>query len=522
MIRILIFLVILTALALGLAWLADRPGDIVLTWQGYHVETSLMVGLAGLLGVAIALMIIWSLLRFALRIPSLMSIWRRARRRQKGLDALSRGMVAAGAGDLRVAHQSSREAEKHLGDEPLALLLRAQVAQLHGDRDDAERTFRRMLEKPETRVLGLRGLHVEARRRGDAEAAHAFASQAHDIAPIGWAGQAVLEHHSSQEDWSKALQTVEANLKKKLIDKETARRQRAVLQTAIGMELIDRDPTEALSLAREAVKQAPELAPASVLLGRLLTRRGDLRRAAKALEAGWRLAPHPDIGRAYVEVRPGDSAKDRLARAQTLSRFAPDHPESRLLLARAALEARDFKKARDVMEPLVGERAPMRPTARACLMMADIEETEFGPTGALREWLSRAARAPRDPAWIADGVISDTWAPASPVTGKLDAFLWQTPTERLTQPIPDSPIEPSVAIPMIPIPPRQPEPPAAETPQPEPTPAAPASESVAIATAEPSAPEPAEVLPPDAPPPKPSARTNDKTHGAPDDPGPRR
>ena len=26
------------------AWIADRPGDILLTWQGYRVETSLMVG----------------------------------------------------------------------------------------------------------------------------------------------------------------------------------------------------------------------------------------------------------------------------------------------------------------------------------------------------------------------------------------------------------------------------------------------------------------------------------------------
>jgi HemY protein len=47
----------------------------------------------------------------------------------------------------------------------------------------------------------------------------------------------------------------------------------------------------------------------------------------------------------------------------------------------------------------------------------------------VREWLARGSRAPRDPAWIADGVISRSWAPASPVTGKLDAFVWTTPPE---------------------------------------------------------------------------------------------
>jgi HemY protein len=51
----------------------------------------------------------------------------------------------------------------------------------------------------------------------------------------------------------------------------------------------------------------------------------------------------------------------------------------------------------------------------------------------VREWLARASRAPHDPAWIADGIISDVWAPASP-SGKLDAFVWRTPDERLSAP----------------------------------------------------------------------------------------
>ena len=64
--------------------------------------------------------------------------------------------------------------------------------------------------------------------------------------------------------------------------------------------------------------------------------------------------------------------------------------------------------------------------------MADIEEAD-GHHGAVREWLGRAARAPRDKAWVADGVISDRWAPVSP-SGTLDAFVWRTPDERIAAP----------------------------------------------------------------------------------------
>ena len=43
MIRILFFLLVVFALGLGFAWLADRPGDMVVTLDGYQYQVSLMV-----------------------------------------------------------------------------------------------------------------------------------------------------------------------------------------------------------------------------------------------------------------------------------------------------------------------------------------------------------------------------------------------------------------------------------------------------------------------------------------------
>jgi HemY protein len=205
-----------------------------------------------------------------------------------------------------------------------------------------------------------------------------------------------------------------------------------------------------LRVAREAAGLAPDLVPAVALAGRLLGQRGDLRRASRLIEACWKLAPHPDLANSYLDLRPGDSAADRLARARTLARLAPDDSESHLCIARAAIDARDFATARAAMQPLIDGEA--RPSARMCLMMADLEETEHGMGGRVREWLARASRAPRDKAWVADGVVSDTWAPVSPVTGKIDAYRWQTPAERLSavwEPVPHE-AEPAVARPALP------------------------------------------------------------------------
>jgi HemY protein len=431
--RALVFIGLLAVAAFGAVWLADRPGSVVVAWGGYEYRTTVAVAVIAAVGIALFLSILWTAVRYVLRLPGRLSFASRARRRAKGYAAVSRGMVAVGAGDPAAARRHAGDAERLLGREPLTLLLKAQAAQIAGDRPGAEAAFKRMIEDPETRVLGLRGLFVEARRRGDDAAARAYAAEAARLAPaVGWANEALLEAQSADGDWRGALATIERRASLGLLDKTTARRQRAVLLTADALARCDRDEDGALENALEAVKLAPDLVPAAALAGRILSRRGDLRRAARTVEAAWKLQPHPDLADTYLNLRPGDSALDRLARAETLARLSSWDPEARMALARAALEAHEFARASETLRPLLEER----PTVRACLLMADIEQAEHGATGQVREWLARAARSPRDPVWIADGVVSDHWAPISPVTGRLDAFVWQAPPDVLTGPGP--------------------------------------------------------------------------------------
>lgn len=427
--RALVFIGLLALAAWGAVWLADRPGSVVVTWAGVEAQTSVAVAVVGTIVLAMLLAGVWALVRFLMAFPRRLNRRSGLRRRERGFAAVSRGMIAVGSGDPIAARRHAGEAERLLGHEPLTLLLRAQAAQISGDRPAAEAAFRTMAETDETRVLGLRGLFVEARRRGDEPTAIAYATEAARLAPaVSWANEAVLEGQCAAGDWRGALASVERRSSLGLMDKATARRHRAVLLTADALASEDGDPERALAEALDAAKLAPDLVPAAALAGRLLARRGDLRRAAKVIEVAWRRAPHPDLAETYLGLRLGDSALDRLRRAETLARLSSWAPEARLALARAALEARQFGRARDVLRPVIEER----PTVRACLLMAEIEEAEHGrDSGRVREWLARATRAPRDAAWIADGVVSEHWAPVSPVTGRLDAFVWQPPPDLL-------------------------------------------------------------------------------------------
>src|SRR6478735_6114687 len=427
MIRVLLFLALVALMAFGVVWFADRPGDVAIVWQGYRIETSVMVALVAVAIVALIAVIIWSIVRTILRSPDLIAMFMSHRRGVRGYLAISRGLVAVGAGDAAAAKRAANEAERIAPSEPLALLLNAQFAQLSGDRAAAEHAFRAMAERDDTKLLGLRGLYIEAQRRKDVAAARAYAEEAANAAPaLGWAGQAVLEFRCASGDWAAALSALDRNSRFGLIDKTEYKRQRAVLLTARAIAAADGERDRARSLALDALKLAPTLVPAAELAGRLLGEAGELRRASRIIEKAWAANPHPDLAEAYAHLRPGDSARERLARVQSLALRAPGHVESALAVARAALDAQEFVVARNAVRPLLKE-----PTQRVAALMAEIEERDSGDEGRAREWMGRALRAPRDPAWTADGYVSDRWMPVSPVSGRLDAFQWKVPLAEL-------------------------------------------------------------------------------------------
>jgi HemY protein len=316
------------------------------------------------------------------------------------------------------------EAARIAPDEPLTLLLSAQASQLAGDRETAERTFHAMAARDDTRLLGLHGLFIEAQRRNDLAAARLFAEEAATSprAPV-WAALAVFDARCAAGDWVGALERLDRNLKGGLIDRAAHRRLRAVLLTARALDADSNDDrTSARAFALEAVMLAPTLVPAAALAGRLLGEGGEMRRAARIVEAAWKASPHPDLAEAYAHLQRGASARDRLTRVERLAEDTPGHVEGALAVARAAIDAQEFAIARRVLAPLA-----IVPSQRVAMLMAELEEKEHGDEGRAREWMTRAVRARHDPAWTADGMVSDRWMPVSPASGRLDAFQWKDP-----------------------------------------------------------------------------------------------
>jgi len=427
MTRIFFFILFIVAAALGLAWLADRPGTVSVAWLGYQIETSAFVAALALAALVSFFILVFALLRYVWTRPAAVAAYVQERRRQQGHEAQSRGLLAIGVGDRAQAQRYAGIAGRNLPREPLTALLRAQAAQLKGDPAAARRAFEAMLDRPETQLLGVRGLFLEAKRSNDGDAARALAEQAVERDPkLAWGVNALFDIQARAGDWEGALNTLAIARQNGHVDADTANRRRAVLLTAEAREAEAFDPDKALTLANEALRLAPSLVPAAELACRLFASKGEVRAASRQIVRTWKLSPHPDLAAGYAFAKPGLSPRDRLKRVEYLAGLTPNDIEGPIAVANAAIEAQEWQQARDVLAPYLEER----PSARICTLMARIEAGD-GDKGREREWLARAVRAPRDRAWIADGYVSDRWLPVSPVTGAVDAFEWKAPVDAI-------------------------------------------------------------------------------------------
>jgi HemY protein len=423
MIRILFYLLVVLALGFGFSWLADRPGNLFIIWQGQRVEMSLMVAATIIVALVALVMFAWWLVRTIWTSPQSVTRYFRARKRDRGYQALSTGLIAVGSGDAPLARKMLDRTKGLIraDQEPLIHLLEAQASLIEGKTEEARKKFEAMAEDPETRELGLRGLYLEAQRLGAHEAARHYAEKAVEKAPhLPWAAEATLEYRTQAGRYDDAIRLLETQRVLAGMDRKVHDRKKAVLLTGRALSKLEGDPKGARDDAVLALKLEPALVPAATIAAKAYLRENNTRKALSTLEQVWRLVPHSDLASAYLAAG-GSSAVDKLRRAERLEAIQPKAYEALYAHASAAYDAREFALARKKAEAAarIDERESIY------LLMADIEEAETGDQARVRYWLSQALRAPRDPEWVADGQVSTHWLPVSPVTGRLDAFQWK-------------------------------------------------------------------------------------------------
>jgi HemY protein len=408
------------------AWLADRPGQIEIQWLGRVIHVSVLVGIIMLAFGFIVVLVFWRLFNKLWHSPKAAREHWRFRKHRKAYESLSRGIVAAGAGDAASAARHAAIAAETLKNEPLVNLLTAQAAQLRGDKAAVKLAFEAMAAGGDTELLGLRGLFSEARQNADWTEARNIAEKAYAKNPrLAWASTAVLQTQVMAKDWFAAAKTLEQQQKSGLLTRVETQKKRAVVLAADALALEDTDQNRSLERAIESHAADQGLVPAALVAARLQIASGQPKKAAKIIRASWAVNPHPELAAMLGRAFAGDTSEERFERVRDLAGKSPDNIEAAYALAQAAFEARRLDVARSLLQPFTESR----PQQRICALMAQIEDA-IGDKGRSREWLARAIHAPRDPVWVADGIASAHWFAVSPITGDIVSCEWKPPFDQ--------------------------------------------------------------------------------------------
>ena len=437
--RALFFIAVLGLAVWGAVSLTDQPGRVLVEWGGVRVDTSVAFLLGVVAFIAVVAALVYRFWIFLRRTPGRWKWAWRAKRRQRGYQALTRGMVAVAAGDAEEARRQAKRANGLLDEPPLTMLVSAQAAQMKGDEKAAGTFFQAMMERPETEFLGLRGLLNQAIKRGDKKEALALARRAYRLQPKSeWVAANMFDLQTQTGQWLDARVTCDDLQRRKLIDKAETRRRKAILSYQLSLEAKRSGASEdALRHLTETNNMAPDFIPGVADLARLWVAGGKTGKAEKMIQEAWALEPHPALVEPFWEASEAVDGLDRVRATEKLTQGNPDHPESHLALARASLEARLWGEARRHLEtalaaPSVDGQAPgvaQGPSARVCRMMAELEERENDDSERAREWLMRASHAHDDPAWVCDdcGNAIGEWSAVCGKCENFDSFSWRTP-----------------------------------------------------------------------------------------------
>ena len=400
MIRASLAILFVAAVAVAALALTGDAGRASVQWLGWRADMTAAVAVLIVLFGALLTTVFWRTLLWVLAAPRRAERARAETRRRQANEALTRGFLAAAAGDGSEARRLAQKAAELADETPgLVRILAAQAAEAAGDVTAAQAAYAAMLGFPDMRLAGHRGLMQLALAQGERETALRHAQEAFsETRSARWAWRALLESRLGAGEWSAGLELVKNAADRKIVPPVTAERARAALLAALAAQLehsaAPKARGQALESALEAAKLQPGFAPGVVMAARLLADDGKLGRATAVLENAWKVAPHPALWLAFRDLKTNETPAERGRRLAELAAQNPNHRESRILDVERALVIGDAAGARLALSALDDEPV----TARIAGLRARVAYAGGQPDEA-RLWLAQGMNAPQEPDW---------------------------------------------------------------------------------------------------------------------------
>lgn len=428
----------LSLIVVAAVWLAQQQGSVEITWAGYRVDTSIgffIFVIVLLMGFAAIVDNIWQHMRGA---GHAVMEWRRAGRRKRAVQALTKGLVALSTGDGRTALNQAQAVRKGLDSPVLADMLQAQAGAMLEDNETERQGWLALAKSQEAAIIGWRGMIEQAIRQGELAEARKLATRAHDLDPTQpWLLTTLADLQLRTGRWEAAEATLAEVEAQNALPRATARRRRAAAKLARAEEAAAEGKLDqAVTLGLGALELRPGFVAGAAKTALWQERLGKHKAARQTLEKAWQAFPHPTLTKTWEAVMAdGDNDRARVNALKKLVDLDPNKAEARLALAERAIASRDWSTARSALEPIMAAR----PGAHALRLAAELAQNGDNDADRAAQLFKRAAEHPEaEPAWTCDscGAVYAQWQRRCETCGSFDSLEWRAPIAGAAGPAP--------------------------------------------------------------------------------------
>ena len=424
MIKIFIILFAIIAMIYSFNWLASFSGEVLFIIGDYEVKISPIFFIISSVTIIIVSILLWLSFLYIYKLPRKLQSIKESRSNEKVQNAIMNGLVHASAGNVNAAEIEIKKIDKIKKNtsDIMVLLLKAQNASLKKDNVALNRIFQQMGKIETTKMLSYRGLYTLSKSSKNPQKSIELLKDAETYnSSEPWVIDELLKCYLITQNWKSASEILDKKLAHKLTSRKIYNLHKSIVLTAHALLLEEQNPSESLSLALDAIKLHKSQIIAALTAARILSEQGERAKAEKIIYDIWKSAQHEDLAYLLSYVSPGTSPKQRVDKIEGLIKKTKiSGIEGDVALCRAYMDAKNFDKAKQVIEKYINDNT----SRRIYELLAEIDSNISKGNAKSREWLKKAMNASYDTNWSAEDFTSDVWLPCIPDTGEIKSFEW--------------------------------------------------------------------------------------------------
>ncbi len=371
-------------------FLIQDQGSIVITWLGYEIRLSAIVGIGLLILLLISFVFLVSTLSWFFGTSfRWIASFGQANPKQQLLDLVT----CYEAEIFPKALEYRQRIGKRLLNDPFFLWFSGLALEKSEKHLEAEMYFMDLVKNPKSAFLGLKGQIRSAFHRRDLQSAYGLLEYAKKLQPTSsWVLKHLLAVARDQKKFDEAEALVLRLEDLGYFTLEESKKQRAYLtyQHASQKNI---KPHQREVLLKQSHDLDPSLDGATEDFASFLHDQGKVSQALQVLERTWRLNPTQKKGDLYLMISLPQTPLEAYQIAKKLVVHNPKSPESLLFLARTSLKANLWGEARAHLTELLKLKENV--TALVYALFAKLELAEHKDTKAAITWLEEGIQAPR-------------------------------------------------------------------------------------------------------------------------------